>query len=100
MRVALRFLFRWSEFRLIPLQGKTRITALIADASETSDILMKVTLSQVNDSICNRTHKDMVKLRHGYLKDQQMCVGRLEGGRDTCQVGCFMVKIMPKQTSR
>jgi hypothetical protein len=57
--------------------------------SKRSDPLLKVGLKFVSPDICNDTFGPMIggrKLRVGITTDNMLCVGDLNGGKDTCQV--------------
>ncbi|XP_069679774.1 venom protease-like isoform X2 [Periplaneta americana] len=56
--------------------------------SKGSDDLMKVALNFVAPEICNDTFAPMIggrKLRMGVTPDSMLCVGDLNGGKDTCK---------------
>jgi hypothetical protein len=51
--------------------------------------LLKVGLDFFGPDICNDTFSPMIgsrKLRDGITADSMLCVGDLEGGKDTCKV--------------
>lgn len=63
--------------------GKT-----VSGAAEGSQTLMKVDVDLVNNAVCNRTMKFLIrrKILANGLTDDQFCAGDYEhGGRDTCQ---------------
>lgn len=52
-------------------------------------MLLKVGLNFVSPEICNDTFSPMIggrKLRVGITADSMLCVGNLDGGKDTCKV--------------
>lgn len=60
-----------------------------AVGSKGSDVLLKVGLNFVNPEICNDTFGPLIggrELRVGITADSMLCVGDLNGGKDTCKV--------------
>ncbi|XP_021921296.1 venom protease-like [Zootermopsis nevadensis] len=56
--------------------------------SKGSDVLLKVGLNFVNPEICNDTFGPLIggrELRVGITADSMLCVGDLNGGKDTCK---------------
>lgn len=60
----------------------------IISAGLTSNVLMKVSLDLVEQSVCNSSYSSTIgkRLESGINPDSQICAGKLEGGKDTCQV--------------
>ncbi|CAB3365097.1 Hypothetical predicted protein [Cloeon dipterum] len=57
-------------------------------SEDTSDRLLKVSLSPIEHPVCNQTYKTEAttsKLRRGIDDDSMVCAGELQGGKDTCQ---------------
>lgn len=65
-----------------------RIVFIFISAGLTSDVLMKVSLSLVEQNECNRSYSSTAasKLAFGINPTSQICAGEKEGGKDTCQV--------------
>jgi hypothetical protein len=51
----------------------------------TSNILLKVGLKIIDNSVCRDVYQDERYLQDGLI-DSQLCFGDLTGGKDTCQV--------------
>ena len=67
---------------------------LFSVGSKGSDDLMKVGLNNFDPAVCNDTFSPMIggrKLRVGITSDSMLCVGDLEGGKDTCKVWSRLV---------
>ncbi|XP_059475732.1 venom protease-like [Neocloeon triangulifer] len=55
---------------------------------DTSDRLLKVSLTPIEHPVCNQTYKNEAttsKLRRGIDDSSMICAGELQGGKDTCQ---------------
>jgi hypothetical protein len=57
-------------------------------AGQTSNVLMKVSLDFVEQNECNRSYSSSTSpnLEFGINPSSQICAGKMEGGKDTCQV--------------
>jgi hypothetical protein len=51
----------------------------------TSNVLLKVGLKIIDNSVCRDVYQDERYLQDGFI-DSQLCFGDLTGGKDTCQV--------------
>jgi len=61
---------------------------LLFTAERKSDILLKVKLSIIDNNLCNELYNSgegTSGLKDGIVPSM-MCAGKLEGGKDTCQV--------------
>ncbi|XP_022176319.1 serine protease snake-like [Myzus persicae] len=58
-----------------------------SSAGQTSNVLMKVSLDFVKQNECNRSYSSSKSpnLEFGINPNNQICAGKLEGGKDTCQ---------------
>lgn len=54
-------------------------------AANTNNKLLKVALDVLSNDRCSRTYKQNKNLPEG-IKSTMLCVGDLQGGKDTCQV--------------